>query len=259
MATATPAHPKVLARRRAVRRTAVRRQIVLLGVGAAVASLAAIGWPVAHSSLFSAKVLVVTGNEHTPTRAVLKAAALSSHPALLDVNPGADEARIEALPWINTAKVAISWPDSVKVTVTERIAVAYSRARSAPGRIDELDRVGRVLAVADSPPPGLPQVLVAGSETPAPRAALDVAAVLPVALRPVVSALSSSPASGVDIALLDGTGVVFGPPTNMTEKFEDIAAVISGATLPAGSVLDVTVPAAPVVTPPPSTKRGASH
>jgi hypothetical protein len=47
--------------------------------------------------------------------------------------------------------------------------------------------------------------------------------------------------------------VVFGTATQLPEKFEDVASLLAGAALSPGSVIDVSVPDSPVVTPPKAT------
>jgi cell division protein FtsQ len=247
--------PRLAARRQQVRRRASMRRRVLLGLLALVSLLAASTWPLLHSRFFSARVLRVTGNTHTPSAVILSAAGLANHPPMIDVHPSAAAAALRRLPWVAGASVALHWPDGVAVTVTERVPVAY--VAEGP-RAAEVDATGRVLALVASAPSGLAQLVSVGNPgapgTTLARAApaLEVLAALPAALRGLVSAAAPTSSGGVDLALSDGVGVRFGPPRELQAKFEDIASVVVGASLAAGSLLDVTVPTYPAVTPPPA-------
>jgi cell division protein FtsQ len=245
--------PRFAARRKEVRRRSSRTKHLVVGTAALLSLLAAGAWPVLHSRLFSARVLSVVGAGHTGTAAVLRVAGLSDHPPMIDVHAGAAAAAIEALPWVQRATVSLEWPDGVRVRVTERSAVALVADGS---RYAEVDRTGRVLAVLDSAPAGLVRLSVTevpgvpGSTLRTGRAALAVAAALPPVLRPLVTTVADGPDGGVDLALSDGVGVVFGTPTQLPAKFEDVASLVAGAHLGTGSVLDVSVPAFPALTPP---------
>jgi cell division protein FtsQ len=245
----------VAARRQAVRRRHFRRKTVVLAALAVVSLAVAALWPLAHSGIFSARVLRVDGNHETSTAAILTAAGLESHPPLIDVHGAAGARAVEALPWIATASIATHWPDGVTVTVAERVPVA---AVAAGSRWAVVDRTGRVLTLEASPPSGLAHLVSVG--TPGGpgttlrtgRGALAVAAALPAAFASMVTAVSPAPGGGVDLALDNGVGVALGAPEQLPAKFEDVASILAGATLAAGSVIDVSVPPSPAVSPPPS-------
>jgi cell division protein FtsQ len=227
--------------------------MVVLITLAVISILAAALWPLAHSRFLSARVLRVEGNRHTPIAVVLSAAGLSGHPPMIDVNAGADARAIEALPWISSATVRKAWPDGVVIRVSERRAVAVVAGGHG---IAELDPTGRVLADVGSAPVGLARLLsvgtpgVPGTTLKGAGGCLGVAAALPPAFSGLVQAISPSPGGGVDLALSNGVGVILGPPTQLPAKFEDIASLLAGATLPVGSVMDVSVPQSPAVSPP---------
>ncbi|MGH9048065.1 MAG: cell division protein FtsQ/DivIB [Acidimicrobiales bacterium] len=237
-------------RRRTVRRRHSRRRSLMIGALVVVSLLGAGAWPLLHSRLFSATSLVVTGNRHTSSSAVLRAAGLAGHPPLIDVNGAAAARAVEALPWVATARVKLDWPDGAVVELTERTAVAALHGTSGWA---ELDRTGRVLAIVAVRPSGLVHLVgvttkaTLGSTLSALRPVLTVAARLPVAFGSSVDAVAPSPGGGVDLALAGGVGVVFGAPTQLPAKFEDIASVLAGAAPAPGSVIDVSVPGSPVV------------
>jgi cell division protein FtsQ len=246
--------PRLAERRRAIGRRRSRRRRVVLLVVVVVVGLVASAWPLAHSRLLSANVVRVIGNVHTPAPQVVTASGLSQHPPMVDVNGAVVAERVEALPWIATVHVQLEWPDGVVVRVTERAAVAVVADGSAGWA--ELDAAGRVLATVPSAPSNLVHLVATGAPG-APgttlRAAgpsLVVAASLPAAFKSMVSAVSPSPGGGVDLALSGGIGVVMGTATDLPAKFEDVASLLAGAGLAAGSVIDVSVASSPVVVPP---------
>lgn len=250
-AARTPIDPRLAERRRVVRRRLTRRRRVVLVALGAVVVLAALAWPLAHSRFLSATVVRVVGNDRTTVAAVLDASGLATRPPMIDVNGALAADRIEALPWVLSARLELHWPDGVVVRMTERRAVAVVADGSAGWA--ELDRTGRVLATVSSPPSGLvhlstgspgPPGTTLGSAAPS----LTVAAALPVAFKAMVTGVSPSPGDGVDLALSGGIGVVFGTATQLPAKFEDVASLLAGAGLAPGSVIDVSVPDSPVVT-----------
>ncbi len=242
--------PRLDERRRAVRRRHSRRRGVIIGVCVVVTLFAAGAWPLLHSRLFAADDLVVTGNVHTPAGEILGAAGLADHPPMIDVHSAGAAAAVEALPWVAHATVSLRWPNGVTVAVTERHAVAVVADGSGDA---ELDATGRVLGTVASAPAGLPRLVglkapgAPGSTLKGARPLLTVASQLPPAFKARVDAVAPSPGGGVDLSLTGGVGVVFGTPTQLPSKFEDIASLLAGAALGPGAVIDVSVPDSPVV------------
>jgi cell division protein FtsQ len=242
--------PRIAQRRAAVRRGESRRRFLPLLAVALAAALAVDAWMVLHSRLFAARHVVVVGAVHSGSGAVVSAADLWAEPALLTLDTAAVANRVEALPWVARAQVRLAWPDTVRITVTERVPVAQV---AGAGGYAEVDRTGRVLAwsahpfpvvsVVGAPPPG-----AAGSSVPGASGALAVAASLPPAFATQVQAVVEQPGGQVALALTVPVTVTLGTPTQLAAKYEDVAAVLAGATLHAGDVLDVSVPSSPIVT-----------
>lgn len=254
-ATPSPSiDPRIHARRAAVLRTEARRRLRLALAVLAVVVVVAAGWLALHSRLFAARVVTVVGAVHTPVDQVVDAAGLADHPPLVDVG-GAAVAGIERLPWIAHATVSREWPDGVRITVREWVAVAAVPEVPASDGWALLDRTGRVLALQSQPGPGL--VRVSGSAPPgAPgstvhglAAALRVAASLPEAFAGEVTGVTEDRDGDVTLQLTSALTVYLGSTEQLGEKYEDVAAVLSGATLTSGSTIDVAAPATPVVRP----------
>lgn len=262
MATATksteraPApDPRIESRRRSVARRNVRRRLTLIMAGICLLGLLAGVWALAHSRLFSARVVTVVGSVHTPVAEIESVAGLSNHPPMLDVDPGAITARLDALPWVARATVTRHWPDAVTVTLVERRPVAVvALSATTPARWAEVDRTGRVLAdVVSRPaglvllvppaPPGAPGSVLAASDLPA----LRVASTLPRAFSAQVTEVTVGAGGQVQLAMSSPISVIIGDSNHLSEKYEDVAAALAGAKLAAGDVIDVAAPGSPTI------------
>lgn len=247
--------PRISARRAEVTRQQGRRRLHLAGIVVAVAAVIFGVWCLLHSSMFSARAVSVVGATHETGDQIEAAAGLSGHPALLDVNAGAEERGIERLPWIRSASVSVQWPDGVHVVVTERVATLVMT--TAAGTWAELDTDGRVLADVSTRPPGL--IEVTGTQPPgapgtvlgaADQLGLRIAATLPPSFRAQVTEVKVVSAGFVQLAMTTPILVDIGDGTQLQAKYEDISAALAGATLHDGDTIDVSVPGAMTVTGP---------
>lgn len=218
------------------------------------------GWFLLHSSALSARVVTVVGSTHTPAAEIESVAGLSDRPPLIDVDPGAVAARLEALPWVRSASVRREWPDGVRVEIVEQTPVAVvalsgdGGPAAASDRWALVDRAGRVLADAPSQPSGLVQLVTSGRPGPpgswlraGAGPALTVAATLPKAFSAQVTAVVVGRDGGVTLRMTTPVTIDLGNTTQLEQKYEDAAAVLAGANLAAGDVIDVSVPEAPTV------------
>ncbi len=250
--------PRIRQRRQAVQRGAGRRRLRVVIVVVVVAAIIGGGLALLHTSLFSARVVTVTGaHAHTSSADIVNAAGLAHRPLLINLNSGAAEAGIRALPFVRTAQVTRHWPDGVQVTVTERVPVAV--VAGASGAWAQVDATGRVLAVQPTRPAGLVQLVVTtptGPVSPAragralPSLAdsgLQVCRTLPLAFSAQVVSVNVAPDRTVDLALNSGLTVVMGTASDLTVKYQDVASIIAHASLKGMKTIDVTVPGAPTV------------
>ena len=247
--------PRISARRTAVIREQGRRRLRILAIGLAATALLIGVWFLLHTPLFGARSVTVTGNVHESAAQVIDAAGLANQPPLLDVDTGAVAARLERLPWVRTASVSVSWPDGVRIRVTEetpRFVVS-----EAGGHWATLSADGRVLAVSVAredglllltvpQPPGAPGTVLPGRD----QAGLDVASTLPVSFAAQVTGVTVEPAGWVQLSMTTPIAVDIGTATQLTAKYEDVSSILAGATLHNGDVIDVSVPDAPTVTGP---------
>ena len=163
-----PPHPRFRARRIEVRRDEGRRRRHRLFVLVVVVALVAGAAALLRSPLTDVDRVTVVGASETPSAAVVEASTVELTDPLIDVDPGAAARLVEALPWIEQARVERLWPSSVRIEVIERVAVAQV---ATAGGWAEVDAEGHVLQIDESPAPGLVQV--AGARAGAPGSVLD--------------------------------------------------------------------------------------
>jgi len=167
-------------RRRRLARTA---SVTLAGLTLTLAGLAAHtemaarAWTAVSAGLASASVdaglgvarVALQGAERTEGAAVLDALGIEGRTALLAVDPVAARARLRDLPWVRTARVARVFPDTVRVTLTERAPMAVWRRADAPARV--IDWRGETVGAVD--PARFPELMrVRGDGAPGATPAL---------------------------------------------------------------------------------------
>jgi cell division protein FtsQ len=249
--------PRIGARRTAVTRERGRRRLRLV-LGAVVAGALVVGGvAVLHSPVFAARHVTVRGAHHVPARLIVRTAGLSGSPPLVDVDSATEARRLESIPWVARAVVARRWPDSVVVTVVERVPVA-AMARAAPASGYALvDASGRVHEWTGAVPGGMP-VLLAPLSPRRPGTVLGVAArpalvVADAARRSLpgyVRAVSVDRFGAVRLDLGDGVQVLVGRDISLGPKLAALRSVLAGAPPQGPELIDVTVPGEPTVGPP---------
>ena len=231
-----------------------RRFRVLVGITAVVA-LGCGGWAATDSVLLDLDRVVVEGAVHTAADEARFASGLRRGQPMLDIDEGAVDRAVEALPWVLHATVRREWPGRVRIGLIEREPVAVTEAE--PGTLALIDRTGRVLEWVPAPPPGLPVLTgLPPAGTPGTTlgvdgvATLQVAVALPAELRARTAGLAPAPGSGGEVELrLNPEGMVrLGPPDDLDAKFTAIRAVLAQVDLRNLAVLDVRRPENPVLT-----------
>ncbi len=146
--------PRIWQRRQSIQRSRGRRRLQWIGGVVGVFLLVVVVVALLHTRWFSAQVITVTGRHaHTSEAAIIDAAGLEHHPPLISVDPGATAEKVEALPFIASARVHRSWPDGVTISVTERAPVVQMAGPGTSWSI--LDGAGRTLQVQPAKVPGL--------------------------------------------------------------------------------------------------------
>lgn len=249
---ATRTDPRIRERRVLVARAeGRRRRRLLLGVLAG-ALLAAGALYLLHSPVFGARHVVISGSAHVPDAEVVRVAGLAGAPPLMDLSATAVARRVERLPWVARAKVAIAWPSTVRIRLSERTPVAVVPAGR---RLAVVDRTGRVLGLvgAAARPAGLPLVEVSGKvAAPGHRLAdsgpaeARVASLMPESMVRSVADLRVT-RLGIVADLRDGLRALLGSSSSARAKFVSLATVLAHGDLAGARVVDVRDPANPVL------------
>ncbi len=248
--------PRISARRTAVTREQGRRRLRVLVAGL-IGTLVLVGvWLVLFESpLFAARSVTVVGAVHETPPQVVQAAGLASHPPLMRVNAGAVAQSIEALPWVRSAAVSVHWPDGVRIVLHEEVPALVMALPGSKWAEVALD--GRVLTVTSTAPTGL--LPFAGPSVPTTVGSnlgakddvgLQIASTLPPSFKAQVTGITVEPGGWVQLGMSTPILVDLGNATQLNAKYEDVSALLAGATLHDGDTLDVSVPKAPSVTGP---------
>jgi hypothetical protein len=248
--------PRMRRRRIAVRKGEGRRRLkratlVLGALALGVAAMAA-----TQSPLLDVDRVTVAGIDHTPERAVLRAAAIAPDAPLVGVDPGAIARRVEELPWVDRAKVTRDWPATVRIRVTERSVAAVVQVTEARAAL--VDTRGRVLSIepwapaADPAADGAPLVLtgIGGRVAEGERLSGDARDALEVAtaLRERLPGMVVSVSTDLDAALVDGGSVRFGSTEQLEAKVTAVKTILSDVDMSCLETLDVRVPGSPALT-----------
>ena len=153
--------PRIRQRRIGVNRSRNRRRIWWLAL-AAVVGIAVIGvLALLGSSMFAVENVTVTGAVYTDQEALDAVIEDLTGTAVLLVDSAAAEAQLEAIPWVEDARVTTSFPNSASIEIRERTPVAAMMGADGLARVIDVD--GRVLAVVDGQPVAL--VWISGPDT----------------------------------------------------------------------------------------------
>jgi cell division protein FtsQ len=152
------------------------------------------------------------------------------------------------LPWVASATVSRALPGTLRITVTERVPVAWVRRDAAHVALLAAD--GTAIADTDAPPPGLVEVrgarrvpAIGGQLTPA-RAA-GAAAAMPPELAARVVAVDVT-ANATTLVLGGGAQVRLCTPTDLAAKGAAAVAVLQQLGDRSFAYIDVCVPQSPV-------------
>lgn len=244
-------HPRMRRRRIAIRRLEGRRRLRRLTWVLGGLAVLVDGTALAHTGFVDVDRFEIAGAMATSEAAIRGASGIDEGDALLTLDEGAAEQRIEALPWVDEADVVKQWPGTVRVTVTERVPAAVVQLSEQVGApLALVDATGRVLDIGAQLPgvimvTGAPPGLAEGQEVPgAVRDALDVALAADARLPGAVTAVSTD----LDAALAGGGVVRFGSLDDIDDKIVALATVLSGVDLQCLAVLNLAVADHPALT-----------
>ena len=244
--------PRIHERRVVVAREKGRHRRRYLLVGVVIVLLASGGFALVHSSVLGARHVEVSGLGHTSYSAVVKAAGLEGAPPLIDLSTSVIAERVEALPWIDTASVSLSWPTTVHIRLVERTPVAFIRSGSGSWAL--LDPSGRVLQDVSVKPSRLPFLeSSAAASAPGHRSSATlstlahVASAMPQSMVREISDVRWGHVQGVVADLSSRRVAILGTPALLHDKFVALATVLAHGDLSGIRTIDLRVPSAPLL------------
>ena len=233
-----------LARRRFARRQWARRWLawrVVLVLLAVVGAVVAGVWLVLFSSALSVTGVEVEGTGVLDPRQVRQVADVPTGSPLATVDLGAVATRVRRLVPVLSVDVSRSWPDQVRIDVTERTAIAVV---ARDGQVHGVDPDGVLFRRYPSRPPSLPLIRMgANTQADALAEATLVIGALPGDLQARVQHLSAYTVDTISLRLRNGRIVRWGSAEDSADKARVLAVLLDQP----ASLYDVSVPGQPVI------------
>lgn len=228
------AAPRLAARAARERQQKRSSRLRRAGIVAAVAApLVLLGWVVLGSPLLDVEKVEVVGVSRLSDAQVLTAVGAVDGTPLARVDTTAVRKRVAALGPVASATVSRSWPDTLTVTVVERVPVV---AVGGKGDVHLLDRDGTEVAVVPSVPRGV--VPLDSRSDAATRAAIKVVVGLPRGLTARLGSVQALTPEQVTLVLRDGRQVLWGGAVDGPTKAMAVMALLGKP----GRVFDVSAP-----------------
>jgi cell division protein FtsQ len=200
--------------------------------------------------VLAVRAVQVDGLARLPAEQVQEAAGIVAGTPLLRVDVDAAEARVAELPPVASVEVTRNWPDSVVITVAERVPVAVV---GEPGQRSLVDAEGVLFdSVTGAAPDGVVPLDVStpGPDDAATRAGIAALGSLPTDVREQVTGAAASSPDDISLTLGDGTLVLWGDGSESREKSAALVGLleqIAAGSLEAAGTIDVSTPDAVVL------------
>jgi cell division protein FtsQ len=199
-------------------------------------------WVLLGSGWLEVRSVEVVGVERVTDRLVVLTADVPAGTPLARVDLGDVEKRVEGIDGVADATVSRGWPHTLRIVVSERVAVAVVAEPDGSWRLIDAD--GRAFGAAPAPPPGAVRVAGEPGRELADdqlRAAAAVAASLPDDLAGQVAAVEPASADDVRLVLAGGAEVRWGSAAEPAAK----AAILRVLLQRPAQVYDVSTPRTP--------------
>lgn len=208
-------------------------------LAAAVVLVLGVGFVALFTSVWSPRTVRVVGLHRLSQKQVLSTAAVDRNQPLLRLSKASIAARVEQLPDVRVAHVSTSLPDTLTITVAERVPAAYRRVD--PAHWQYIDDTGHYFGSLSSAPAHLAELVPAASvaaDVPTLAALATVAQALPVPMRRTVQRITAGGADDVELILRDKRVVVWGSAERSADKAKILPALLKRR----GDHFDVTNP-----------------
>jgi cell division protein FtsQ len=218
-----------------------RRRWLQLAIAGAVLVVGVVVWLVGFSPVLGVKQVLVRGARNITAQQVRAAARVGHGTPLARLDTAAIARRVEDLPVVAVARVRVSYPSTVRITITERTAAGYVAAGSA---VVLVDATGRQYLRATQPPPGLPRFDIPLGGSPATGRALATAsAALTPALRARIGLMQAQSDTSIVFVLTDRRLVLWGSADRSAQKSRVLSALLDRP----GTQFDISDPDVAVV------------
>lgn len=226
--------------------TTSRWRWLLLGLLVLVIGFAL--WVLFFTTAFAVRSVEVEGNRQVSTEDVLAAAAVPSDVPFIKVPLDAVAGRVEELDAVARVSVERQWPNTIRLVVTERRAVAQVETATGYGLLGsdgllfrtEQNPVRALPMLASSWPDGA-QDLSNGSVGELTATEFEVARSLSRGIRRQVEMIDATDDQNVTLTLANGATVRWGSAASGGRKSEVLGALLSRR----ATQYDVSVPDAP--------------
>lgn len=252
-------------RRIDVAKDAGRRRLHRLLWVVAFALVALVSIVVIDSALLDIDEITVSGSPHADVDQLLSAAGVARGDALVTLDLGAVERRLEAMPWVDAAAVERDLPGSLSISITERVPTTLVTAGDSAALIDGSGRILSVgettaltsdfaAAAPDGPAPVAVRATSVDALVPGQEVAGEFALATGLATRltdepaGAVAAVVVDDDSGLSLELHGGGTVVLGDTTDLDQKIEAFRTMFARVDLECLSTLDLRVSTRPVLT-----------
>ena len=223
--------------------------VLVLGVVAAAV------WLVFFSSVLAVSGVQVVGTHLLGSDTVRATAAVPTGTPLATADLGSVTARLQRLPAVQSVDVTRSWPDKVRIAVTERQAVAVVEPGARVGGAADGAQGSGIRGVAAdgvvfrryaTRPAGLPVIRMDRRvDTAALREAATVAGSMPAALAAKVAFVQVRTVDSITLKLRDGHDVAWGSARESVAKAKVLSALLTRH----ATSYDVRVPGWPIIRP----------
>ena len=238
VAPAPPSRPS-LAEQRA-RRSRSRRRVLRAVLGLLLAVLLGTAvWLVYFSAVFGTRSVAVSGTHEVTADQVTSAAAVPLGLPLARQQLDAIARRTTTLPQVSAAKVTRAWPDTVRITVTEREPLL---GIVQPDGFLVADKAGVVFGARTSLPPGVVQVAADPANRPLLVELGAVVLSLPPEVRAQMTSIEAATPDSIRLRTTSGLTIVWGDSSQSALKAQVATALLSSG---AKTSIDVSAPHAP--------------
>jgi len=247
----TTMEPRVAERRRSVSEDRARRRLRWILLAIVLVAVTAFGFWLIRSPLLSISTVEITGAERSDPGAVLNALGVGVGTPTIDVRASTIERAVAADSWVASVDVALAWPGSIVITVTEHVPVAPVRSGDTWVLVSEEATVLEEV-VGVSPDSAIVDIdvgsVVPGSSIDDPFVAGSM--VFIAALRPDLRAGTVLVRDGDGLfAVVAGHRVRLGRPVDLEAKATVLGTLIDSG-LAEGVSIDLIAPLRPAVTNP---------